>query len=72
MAIRNPCDNVKATRLKTGLNQTSFWDPFGVTQAGGSRYENGRKIPLPVQRLIEIAYGTRGDQVIKELRSHVI
>ena len=47
-----------ATRQKLGINQTKFWSRVGVTQSGGSRYESSRKIPKPVQRLLEIAYGT--------------
>jgi DNA-binding transcriptional regulator YiaG len=47
-----------AIRDKLGLNQSEFWGRLGVTQSGGSRYESGRKIPRPVQRLIAIAYGT--------------
>jgi DNA-binding transcriptional regulator YiaG len=72
MAVRNPCDDIRATRKKTGLIQSAFWSSFAVTQAAGSRYESGRSIPIPTQMLIEIAYGTRGDQVIRELRSHVV
>ena len=47
-----------AARQKLGINQTKFWSRVGVTQSGGSRYESSRKIPKPVQRLLEIAYGT--------------
>ena len=47
-----------AARQKIGINQTKFWSRVGVTQSGGSRYESSRKIPKPVQRLLEIAYGT--------------
>lgn len=39
------------------LIQTEFWTPLGVTQSGGSRYENGRTIPKPVQLLLEKIYG---------------
>lgn len=70
MAIRNPCDDIRRTRATTGLTQALFWDQFGTTQASGSRYEQGRRIPIPTQRLIEIAYGTSGDRIIKELRRH--
>ena len=47
-----------AMRKKANLNQSEFWSPIGVTQSGGSRYESGRNIPKPVQRLLAIAYGT--------------
>lgn len=33
---------------KLGLNQSQFWQPFGVTQSGGSRYETNRNSPAPV------------------------
>lgn len=32
-------------RRLRGENQSDFWFRFGVTQSGGSRYENGRAIP---------------------------
>lgn len=51
-------DEVIAMRKKSGITQTEFWSPIGVTQSGGSRFESGRKIPNPVQRLLAIAYGT--------------
>ena len=51
-------EEVLAMRKKANLNQSEFWSPIGVTQSGGSRYESGRNIPKPVQRLLEIAYGT--------------
>lgn len=63
--------DVLAIRAKLGLNQSQFWSPLGVTQSGGSRYETGRDIPRPVQRLIQIAYGTEkqcGD-LVAELRA---
>ena len=52
-------DDVVALRKKLSLNQSEFWSPLGVTQSGGSRYESGRKIPRPVQKLLAIAYGTK-------------
>ena len=51
-------EEVLAMRKKANLNQSEFWSPIGVTQSGGSRYESGRHIPKPVQRLLAIAYGT--------------
>lgn len=60
-----------AMRAKLGINQGEFWSPLGVTQSGGSRYESGRNIPRPVQRLIQIAYGTekQSADLVAELRS---
>jgi len=34
--------NVGDLRRKLCLNQQQFWTPIGVTQSGGSRYENER------------------------------
>ena len=48
--------NVLTIRRATGLNQQQFWSAIGVTQSGGSRYENGRRIPKPVQTLVNAVY----------------
>ena len=56
---RKPIINGKvalALRTKLGLNQSEFWEKLGVTQSGGSRYESGRDIPRPVQRLYFVLY----------------
>ncbi len=37
-----------------GENQSVFWQRFGVTQSGGSRYESGRSMPKPVRMLISL------------------
>ena len=50
--------DLKAIRQKRGMNQSQFWQPLGVTQSGGSRYENDRSVPKPVQSLLVMAYGT--------------
>lgn len=50
-------EQAKAIRMKMGLNQTDFWSKLGVTQSGSSRYEGGRRIPMPTQTLLMIAYG---------------
>ena len=68
--MTRPCDNIKRTRERTELNQTDFWGRFEVPQATGSRYESGRPMPISLQKLIEIAYGTRGDRIIQSLRDH--
>ena len=49
---------VRELRHKRRVKQSEFWKKIGVTQSGGSRYESGRNIPLPVQHLLQIAYGT--------------
>mgnify|MGYP001426191177 CR=1 FL=1 len=48
--------DTSAIRQKLGLNQQQFWARLGVTQSGGSRYENGRRIPRPVQQLVHLMY----------------
>ena len=45
-------DDLAKSRKLRGLSQTAFWSCFGVTQAGGSRYESGRELPLPTAMLI--------------------
>lgn len=40
-------------RQSAGLNQTEFWKKFGVTQSGGSRYESGRSMPMPLKILMQ-------------------
>lgn len=47
----NPA-KVPEGRKKSGLNQTTYWSRFGVTQSGGSRYEGGLTIPAPTAMLI--------------------
>lgn len=68
MAIKNPCKNIKDTRKKLGMNQTMFWNKFGLTQSTGCRYENGRNIPVPIKMLIEVAVGSDGDKTVARLR----
>lgn len=46
-----------AIRKKLSLNQSEFWQPLGVTQSCGSRYESGRSIPRPVQILLVAKHG---------------
>lgn len=48
-------ETVRDKRLKSGLNQEQFWNRLGVTQSGGSRYEAGRRVPAPVQKLLDMA-----------------
>ena len=43
-------------RSDMGANQKDFWSILGVTQSGGSRYENGRNIPRPVKKLFHLVY----------------
>ena len=57
-----------AMRRARGLNQSQFWNLIGVTQSGGSRYEDGRKIPKPVQTLLNLAYDDNPLAVLASLR----
>ncbi len=50
---------LKEVRQKIGLNQKDFWMAVGVTQSGGSRYENGRNLPRALRALIRIVYGIK-------------
>jgi predicted transcriptional regulator len=62
--------DIAQLRRKTGLNQSDFWSRVLVTQSGGSRYEGGRRIPKPVQVLIDIAFGNdrQRERAIARLR----
>lgn len=48
--------NPRNLRQKLGLNQQEFWGMIGVTQSGGSRYESGRAMPKPVQKLLKVVH----------------
>jgi transcriptional regulator with XRE-family HTH domain len=69
MAIKGGGDSFKKLRLKLGLNQQDFWSRLGVTQSGGSRYEAGRRVPEPIKKLIELAYGNNPLLALKRLRA---
>lgn len=57
--------NLRAFR--GGMNQTSFWSRFGVTQSGGSRYEGERNVPEPVALLIVLSeQGVVNDEQLAE------
>lgn len=59
-------NDVLAYRKSLGENQNAFWQRFGVTQSGGSRYESGRNIPRPVRLLISLyASGTIDDEALR-------
>ena len=61
-------ESVVALRQRLGLNQSDFWNQLGVTQSGGSRYESGRRIPEPVQLLLEIVHGPSSSELLAQLR----
>lgn len=45
-----------ALRRALDINQRSFWARLGVTQSGGSRYEQGRPLPASVAQLLDTVY----------------
>lgn len=52
MAAKIDLKNTLALRKKEGVNQSTFWSRYGITQSGGSRYESGRAIPKPAKMLV--------------------
>lgn len=52
------------------MNQSDFWGRVGIGQSAGSRYESGRNIPIPVQMLLHLAYGTpaQAEKLLDALR----
>jgi hypothetical protein len=59
----------QAMRDKQGTNQTAFWSRVGITQSGGSRYENGQcSIPEPVAMLLDLVYSAKGPALLTKLR----
>lgn len=66
---KNPLADLATFRKSLGENQSQFWGRFGVTQSGGSRYETGRSLPLPVAILVlAFAEAHLSDKVLKRLR----
>lgn len=64
----NARKNLRNYRESLGENQTLFWSRFGVTQSGGSRYESGRELPLPVAILLSTyAEGLLDDATLRKL-----
>ncbi len=62
--------NLKQLRQRHKLTQAEFWNRIGITQSSGSRYENDeRRIPKPVQILLDIAYGSKWQKTVTALRS---
>lgn len=66
--MNKKASQIKAQRVKLGLNQSEFWNPIGVTQSGGSRYESGRTIPKTVTSLLGLCYGKSPLKSLAELR----
>ena len=49
-------EQLLALRRSLNLRQDAFWMRLGVTQSGGSRFENGRPLPTAVGKLLEVVY----------------
>lgn len=56
MKLFDEISNLSEIRRKLHLSQYDFWNKVGVTQSGGSRYENGRKMPKPVRELVRLVH----------------
>ena len=62
----------KLKKLRGGVNQVNFWSPIGVTQSGGSRYETGRKVPMPVQLLLHLRQkGILTDEMLAKAKKDI-
>lgn len=58
----------RALRRKLDINQHEFWSRLGVTQSGGSRYENGRTPPRAVAVLAHLIYVKNLDVDAREFK----
>lgn len=59
-------------RILLGMNQSEFWERVGSSQSAGSRYEDGRDIPRPIQLLLTLAYTGEArarNRALRQLRS---
>lgn len=62
-----PISDIKSIRKKLfGMNQFEFWNLVGVTQSGGSRYENGRAIPNGTLELLAQVIAARKAELAEE------
>lgn len=50
-------DVARAMRESLGLSQSAFWEPLGVLQSVGCKYEQDVKIPRSVRILLVTTYG---------------
>ncbi len=51
-AVNCPADQRRRLAGTDKGTQTQFWAQYGVTQSGGSRYENGREMDTPLRTLM--------------------
>ena len=49
-------NELRELRRTFALSQYEFWRRIGVTQSGGSCYEQGRSLSPPVAQLLEVVY----------------
>lgn len=47
-------EDIRQYRKSRKETQGEFWNRFGLTQPGGSRYEGEQKIPLPTAILLSL------------------
>lgn len=59
---------VMLIRKRLGMTQQAFWEPLGITQSAGCRYETGSPIPTPIRILVFVNYvaGLRTDSFTRE------
>lgn len=50
--IHHLLTHLRELRQQTTETQSGFWRKYGVKQSGGSRYEQERLLPRPVQILL--------------------
>ncbi|MDI1360642.1 helix-turn-helix transcriptional regulator [Methylotenera sp.] len=49
--------NPKDLRIANDLSQNEFWEKVGITQSGGSRYENGeRRMPDSLTQILRLTW----------------
>ena len=59
----------RAYRKQLGMTQADFWELFGVTQSGGSRYETGRSMDVPLRTLLALHVSGHAELVAKAIKS---
>lgn len=58
MAVKINGEVALKLRQEHGENQSTFWGRLGCTQSAGSRYESGRRMPVPLKKLYYLIYMT--------------
>jgi transcriptional regulator with XRE-family HTH domain len=64
----------KGLRERAGMRQKAFWASLGLTQSGGSRYEQGQTIPRSIRILMFAMYvaGVNVDATTEEGAAELI